>query len=174
MQWPGFRDDGALILPLDGAMFHPPGAPLRLRLDGHVLERKHELHMTVLGREQGRQVAQRLSGESLRALFETFDWKPRRTGRHALLHKDKCEPGGPLSAWSVVEHLQEPAFSAFRDGLARATGLPLDCGVPHVTLYVAGDPQGIGIPDLAAYFACFVREVAATELAGAAPPRGFP
>jgi hypothetical protein len=64
----------------------------------------------------------------------------------------------------VIEHLQMPAFAAFRDALARATGLPLDCGVPHATLYVAGDPAGIGLPDLAAYRACFVREVRADEV----------
>lgn len=170
LPWPGLRDDGALVLPLDPARFRAMDAPLRVRLDGHVLERKHELHMTLLGRDQGQAVLAAVGADRLRALFESLDWQPRGTGRHALLHKAKDEWNGPLLAWSVVEHLQAPGFAAFRDALARATGLPLDCGVPHVTLYVAGDPYGIGLPDLDTYRACFVREVAAHELRLASAP----
>lgn len=164
MHWPGFRDDGALILPLQAAAFLPPRAPRRLRLDGQVLERKRELHMTVLGRDQGQQVTGALGESRLRALFESFDWQMRGTGRHALLHKTKQEWQGPVEAWSVIEHLQAPSLAGFRHALAEEGRLPLDSGVPHVTLYVAGDPYGIGVPDVAAYRALFVREVAASEV----------
>lgn len=164
MRWPGFRDDGAVILPLEPAPFYPARAPLRLRLDGQVLERKHELHMTLLGRDQGREVLAAIGEDRLRGLFEALDWQPRGTGRYALLRKAKEQWQGPLHAWSVVEHLQAPAYAEFRHQLAEAGGLALDCGVPHVTLYVAGDPYGIGVPDLAAYHEVFVRQVAASEI----------
>lgn len=165
MRWPGFRDDDALVLPLDPARFLPPGSPLRLRLDGHVLERKHEVHLTLLGRDAGRAMRGRLGEERIRGLFESMEWAPQGTARYALLHKAKPQWEGTLQAWSVIEHVQSPAFAAFRHELAQASGLALDCGVPHATLYVAGDPYGIGLPDLAAYRSCFVREVAASELA---------
>ena len=169
MRWPGFRDDGALILPLESAEFLPVGRPLRLRLDGHVLERKHELHATLLGREAGGDLRERLGEERMRALFELLDWRLQGTARYALIHKAKPQWDGPLDAWSVVEHLHAPAFARFRHALAEASGLPIDSGVPHTTLYVAGDPYGIGLPDVATYRACFVREVAMSELAPRRP-----
>ncbi|GGK10781.1 hypothetical protein [Luteimonas terricola] len=164
MRWPGFREDGSLALPLDPAPLLPPAMPLRLRLDGHVLERKRELHMTLLGRDAGAALRIQLGDERIRALFESVEWAPRGTGRYALLHKAKDQWDGTLQAWSLIEHLQAPACAEFRYHLAQASGLALDCGVPHATLYVVGDPYGIGLPDLAAYRACFVREVAASEV----------
>ena len=165
MRWPGFREDGSLALPLPMEALLPAGMPLRLRLDGHVLERKHELHMTLLGRDAGAALRDGLGEERVRALFESLDWQPRGTGRYALLHKAKDQWDGPLQAWSVVEHLQAPAFAEFRHGLAQASGLALDCGVPHAPLYVKGDPYGLGLAGLQAYRECCVREVAAAEIA---------
>ncbi|MEN1939835.1 hypothetical protein WCE41_01985 [Luteimonas sp. MJ246] len=164
MEWPGFREDGSLALPLDPLPLLPTGSPLRLRLDGHVLERKRELHMTLLGRDAGAALRTSMGEARIRALFESLHWRPRGTGRYALLHKTKDEWNGPLKAWSLIEHLQAPAFAAFRHELAQASSNTLDCGVPHVTLYVAGDPHGIGLPDIGSYRACFVREVAASEV----------
>ncbi|MEN1956316.1 hypothetical protein WCE34_01165 [Luteimonas sp. MJ204] len=164
MQWPGFRADGSLALPLDSLGLLPTDSPQRLRLDGQVLERKRELHMTLLGRDAGDALRTQLGEERIRALFEPLHWRPRGTGRYALVHKAKEQWNGELQAWSVIEHLQAPAFAEFRHHLAQSSGRALDCGVPHVTLYVAGDPYGIGLPDITAYQACFVREVAASEL----------
>lgn len=106
MRWPGFRDDDALVLPLDPARFLPPGSPLRLRLDGHVLERKHEVHLTLLGRDAGRAMRGRLGEERIRGLFESMEWAPQGTARYALLHKAKPQWEGTLQAWSVIEHVQ--------------------------------------------------------------------
>lgn len=166
MRWPGFREDGSLALPLDPQPLLPPGMPLRLRLDGHVLERKRELHLTLLGRDAGSALRAQLGEDHIRALFDTVEWQPRGTGHYALLHKTKQEWNGPVQAWSLVEHLQAPGFAEFRHLLARDSGLGIDCGVPHATLYVAGDPYGIGLPDLVAYRACFVRDVPASEVMG--------
>lgn len=164
MPWPGFTADGGLLLPLDAAELLSKDMPLRLRLDAQVLDRKRELHMTLLNRAQGRALRERLGDGRIREAYESQQWDPRGTRRYALLHKTKDEWDGPLPAWSVIEHLQEPALSAFRHMLAEASGLGLDSGLPHVTLYVAGDPTGIGIPDIPAYRDCFVREVVAPEM----------
>lgn len=172
MHWPGFRDDGALILPLDTARFLPAGSPVRLRLDGRVLERKHELHATLLGRDAGNTLREGLGEERMRAMFEALDWQLQGTGRYALIHKAKPQWEGPLDAWSLIEHLHAPAFSHFRHALAEASGLPIDSGVPHTTLYVAGDPYGIGLPDVATYRACHVRDVAACEITPGRPIEG--
>ena len=163
--WPGFRDDGGVILPLDAAGLLPVDAPRRLRLDGQLLVLKQEFHLTLLGRDQGRAARTALGEARLASLFQALDWTIRETGRYALLHKTKQEWDGPLDCWSLVQHLQVPAMAWFRDAVARESGMPLDCGLPHVTLYVAGDPYGIGVPGVDAYRAVFVREVAATELA---------
>ena len=167
LQWPGFTDDGGLVLPLEPAAHLAPDMPMRLRVDGHVLARKHELHMTLLDRRRGSALRERLDEADIRALFEALDWSPQGTGRYALLHATKEEWDGPLLAWSLIEHLQAPALSVFRHRLAETSGLDLDCGVPHVTLYVAGDPAGIGLPDIASYRARFVRDVAAAEISRA-------
>lgn len=168
MEWPGFSDGGGLILPLDHEAHVLPGMARQVRLAGQVLERKHELHLTLLDRTRGTALRRRLGENRIRALFESLAWAPRGTGRHALLHRARDGKKDRPRAWSVVELLQEPALAAFRDQLARASGLALDAGVPHVTLYVAGDPSGIGIPDAATWQARFVRDVDAAELSRAA------
>ena len=120
----------------------------------------------LLGRDDGLALSAQLGEDHIRALFDTVEWQPRGTGHYALLHKTKQEWNGPVQAWSLVEHLQAPGFAEFRHLLARDSGLGIDCGVPHATLYVAGDPYGIGLPDLVAYRACFVRDVPASEVMG--------
>lgn len=164
LPWPGFTARGGLLLPLDAAGFLSADMPLRLRLDGHVLERKRELHLTLLDRRQGEALRERLGEARIREAWEALPWAPQGTRCHALLHACKDEREGPLQAWSVIEHLHEPALSAFRHRLAAASGLALDSGVPHVTLYVAGDPEGIGLPDIPAYRDRFVRAVSAEEI----------
>jgi hypothetical protein len=164
MHWPGFDASGALLLPLAKRELLPADMPLRLRLDGLVLEQKHELHVTLLNRAMAGAVLEHLDPAVIADAFADFDWGIIATRRYALVHKTKDDWDGPLRAWAVIEHLQMPAFAAFRDRLARASGLALDCGIPHVTLYVAGDPAGIGLPDLATWRACFVREVGGDEV----------
>ena len=164
MEWPGFSDGGGLILPLAHDAHLRPDMPPRLCLDGQVLDRKTELHLTLLDRTRGTALRRRLGEARVRSLFESLDWSPQGTGRHALLHRARQRRPDKPAAWSVVERLDEPALAAFRERLAGASGMDLDPGVPHVTLYVAGDPSGIGVPDAATWKARFVREVAAAEL----------
>ena len=48
---------------------------------------------------------------------------------------------------------------AFRGELARQLGSTFAAPVPHVTHYVRGDPNGIGVPDVRALASLRVREV---------------
>ena len=48
---------------------------------------------------------------------------------------------------------------AFRGELARVLGDGFVDPVPHVTHYVRGDPNGIGVPDIRALQALKVRDV---------------
>lgn len=119
-----------------------------LKLDGLLLQRKTELHVTLLGRALAAAVRTRLDAEQIRSLASQFDWSLRRTGNGSVLRKTKLEHGPALPCASVVEWVEFPAFPRFRQALAEAAGLSIPETLPHVTLYTAGDPAGIGVPDL--------------------------
>lgn len=163
--WPGFTDGGGLLLPLDRGLHLPPEMPDRLHLDGRALERKDELHLTLLDRTRGTALRERLGEARIRRVFESLEWAVQATQRYALLHRPVDANADKPEAWSVVEHLRAPALAGFRRALAAAGGGDLDDGVPHVTLYVAGDRSGIGVPDAATWRARFVRDVDRSELA---------
>ena len=58
-----------------------------------------------------------------------------------------------------------PGFAAFRAALGVRCGVALPDAVPHVTLYVAGKPTGIGLPDVAAFHRLRVKRVDASDAA---------
>lgn len=156
--WPGFSAQRAFVLPLSDELMGSPFAA-SLELDGIRLQRKREFHVTVLSREMAGAAAAALSEPRLRALYDTLNWIPQRTGHYTLLHEDKRTHTGVLACWSLIEHLHFPAMLAFRAELTRALGLAFADPVPHVTHYVHGDPNGIGVPDRRALQAKRVREV---------------
>lgn len=119
-----------------------------LDLDGVVLQRKTELHVTLLGRGLAAAVRARLDAAQIRSLASKFDWSLRRTGNGSVLRKTKLEHAPALPCASVVEWVDLPAFSRFRQALAEAGQVSIPETLPHVTLYTAGDSTGIGVPDL--------------------------
>jgi hypothetical protein len=157
LPWPGFAPERSFVLPLQaGRMATPFGESCVI--DGVRLQRKAEFHVTVLNQAMSRAAAG-LGEARLRALYESLQWTPRRTGRYALLHKARPIEGGTLDCWSLIEHLELSAMHAFRGELARMLGSLFADPVPHVTHYVRGDPNGIGVPDTRALQALTVREV---------------
>lgn len=155
--WPGFATGRALVLPLRAGLMATPFGEC-CQLDGVRLSRKQEFHVTLLDRQMARAAAG--YGEArLRALYESLRWAPQRTGCYALLHQAKPTPTGVLECWSLIEHLHLPAMHAFRTVLAQALGPAFDDPVPHVTHFVHGDPNGIGVPDVRALSRLRVREV---------------
>lgn len=157
LPWPGLTPERSFVLPLQAALMATPfgGA---CEIDGIRLGRKSEFHVTVLSQDMSRAAA--VLGEArLRALYDSLQWTPRRTGRYALLHQAKPAGTGMLECWSLIEHLDLPAMLAFRGELARMLGAAFADPVPHVTHYVHGDPNGIGVPDARALQALRVRDV---------------
>lgn len=156
--WPGFSPARSFVLPLQAQFMASPFGK-SCGIDGVRLQRKEEFHVTVLSRDMARAADVGLGESRLRALYESLSWTPRRTGRYVLLHQPKPTDAGTLDCWSLIEHLELPAMGSFRAALARILGSMFADPVPHVTHYVRGDPNGIGVPDTRALEALRVRDV---------------
>ena len=143
--WPGFSARGSLPLPLPIAEVARLATTPTLRVDALVLERKREFHVTLLDRALGARVHVPRAGgapaAALPALFASLDWAWRATGERWLLLEAKPEG----ASHSVVELIDMPALARFREAVGERLGEPLPDAPPHVTLYVAGDPVGIGL-----------------------------
>ena len=141
--WPGFTARGSLLLPLPEAATLAP-AP-SLELEGLSLARKLEFHVTLLDRALGARLHAPAPGGApsarLPALFAALDWRWRATGERWLLVE--ARPEG--ASHSVVHLLDMPALAQFRAQAGELLGEALSATPAHVTLYVAGDPIGIGI-----------------------------
>jgi hypothetical protein len=143
--WPGWSPAGTLALAVDPARWAPPAAALVI--DAVAFAPKRELHVTLVGRALGAEVlaaidAGRIAAPSLRAAFAAQRWRLRRSGHRLRLRK---APG----IESVIEPVAMPAMARLHAWLGRALGRALPVPPPHVTLYVRGDPEGIGVPDQA-------------------------
>lgn len=166
--WPGTTPDGALLLHLDALAYAT--APDLLPLPECTLARKHEFHVTVLGRAAGAAIAAAIGADRLAAAWHEHDWQLKRTGVCRLLRRVQPAESGdggiePVTAWSVIESIELPAMNAFRLAVARLARIELPEAPPHVTLYVAGDPGGIGVPDHTALAALSVRMLTPVEAA---------
>lgn len=159
-------DSGAVILPLPWSI--APALTPRLRLPEVELKPKDELHLTVLSSAEA-EALDAITGEtdSWRRLLADDPIEPDAVildDARWLLRADK--PGG--TAWSVVAMARCPAFERCRARAAIATdGAVADDAPAHVTLYVAGDPRGIGLPSRAAFDASRVRRLDPAEGAAA-------
>ena len=158
-RWPGWTKQDTLLLPVPPDTWPPPAAPVTV--DGITLDPKRELHITLVGRRLGRELraaadAGRIRADAVRKAFEDLDWTWTATGSRTLLEAPAKRKGGPVRH-ALVEQLDLPAMAAFHGDLADLLGRSLPVPPPHVTLYVAGSRQGIGLPDretLAAYARC--------------------
>jgi hypothetical protein len=161
---PEFAATGALVLALDPAMMQPPAAP-RVRLGGHWLRRKDEFHVTVLTRALGPQLRALLDEPALQMTLASLDWRIERTHSYDLLNKLKPSANGAVACYSVIEHVRLPGMAGLYAAIAeRVPDFP-PCPPPHVTHYVVGDANGIGVPDAASLLAFRVRGVPESELA---------
>jgi hypothetical protein len=168
---PPRRVDGRLLLPVPAAAWAPPSDPLRLR-EGIELAPKPELHVTLVGTRLAGEL-RRVLGEAVRdaaldAATAQLDWRLWRSGRLLLLRKrDRDGARGRMRLrHALVEPVDLPAMTPLHRALGRLLGRQLPLPPPHVTLYVAGDRRGIGLPSRSMLRACRLREVAAAELGG--------
>lgn len=136
-RWIAPRSGRGLILPLDPAPFAT--LPESLLLGATRLARKHEFHITLLNGEHWKTAVAAVGIAQVRALFEQVDWQMHADGRFWLVSR---QPGA--TACTIIAMLHAPGAQRFRSELAQA-GAPLPPPIPHVTLYQAGAPGGIGI-----------------------------
>lgn len=169
MAWPGFKPDGGLLLLLPPEIVPLPCCA-SLDLDGQRFIAKLELHVTLLNRVLGTTLREVLGVDTVRCYFDEQDWTITRTGDGQLLHKIKHDGIRPLACGSIIELAHLPALSKFRAALARAAEMDVPALSPHVTLYAAGDPVGIGLPDLAALKAAKVADLRLPSIANRDPP----
>jgi hypothetical protein len=136
---------GAVIVPL--VWSGPPPLSPRLALPEVILVPKEELHLTLLSSAEASAIDEsKGSPAAWSELVEKFGRGAHRlefTGSWWLLRSGK--PEGP--AWSVVARVRCPAFEAFRRRASAASSGAVSASAPaHVTLFVAGDARGIGLP----------------------------
>ena len=161
---PAFAATGALLLPLEDRAMQPPSAP-RVRIGGHWLRRKDEFHVTILGRALGPRLRALFDEPALQVMLASLDWRVQRLHAYDFLGKLKPAPHGAVACYSVIEHVRVPGMADLHAALAgRLPDVP-PCPPPHVTHYVLGDANGIGVPDEASLAAYRIRPVQEAELA---------
>lgn len=155
-------DDGdSLVLPIAPDCWPPPRHGVEI--DGIAFTPKPELHITVIGSRLGRELREVFAAPWLRAAlaaaFDEQDWRFTRGRRHWLLRKPFLEDGRLRVAHSIIERVELPTMAPLHRELGRLLGRQLPAPPPHVTLYVAGPPEGIGVSSAARLRAFAVREV---------------
>lgn len=143
--WPGWTREQTLILPLDAA---PPSQPVRI--DGREFTPKNELHITLVGRTLGQELARVLGGRldaATRPAFEALDWSHAPFGERLLIEKPGTTDAGERgTVASVIERVELPALDFYYRWLGERLGRQLPVPPAHVTLYTHGKAAGIGIP----------------------------
>ncbi len=109
---------------------------------------KVELHQTVIGFKQGRQIKKAIKArpelaDQIAELAETTEWGAQPTGERYRLRKQYEGEDEPRE--SIIEMVETPGAGGFIAQLNELTGLALEEQPPHVTLYTKGNPQGIGV-----------------------------
>lgn len=179
-RWPGWSAARTLVLPVPAVAWAPP--VVGVTLDGMAFEPKRELHVTLVGGTLGRELhvalGKRALLQALRTAFEAQDWSFVRTRRWLLLRKVGDGKGKPGTCHSVIECIELPAMAPFHAAIGALLGRELPLPPPHVTLFTAGNAEGIGVASARQLRGYVVRELASVELestaevAGSAPSRG--
>ena len=155
---PAWTDADTLLLPVPAASWPPPSAPLRL--DGIAFLPKRELHVTLVGRALGAALRDAGLRATAASACAGLDWRFVRLTQWLRLEKR----AGGRRRHSIIELVDLPAMATLHARLGAMLGRVLPVPPPHVTLYVAGDEQGIGVPDAATLARCTVRRVDPGEL----------
>jgi hypothetical protein len=146
--FPGWGAADTLVIAIDPRAWAPPAHAIEH--DGRAFAPKHELHVTVVGKALGSQLRAAIAAggideAGLQRAFGAGRWRLRRSGRRVHLRK----PAPEAAVESIIEPVALPAMARWHAWLGRALGRALPVPPPHVTLYVRGDAEGIGVPDAA-------------------------
>ncbi len=160
------RPSPSYILSISPDRWPPPRDAIKL--DGLRLIPKPELHITLVGTTLATELHATFgpnAGALVGAAQDAHDWRFERSGRYLLLCKPFTGNGRTAAAHALVERVELPAMAPFHRALGRLLGRQLPVPPPHVTLYTAGRPQGIGVSSPARLRAFTVRRVTADALA---------
>jgi hypothetical protein len=160
---PHWSNAGTLLLAIAPEAWPPPSRGARM--DGIDFAPKTELHVTIVGRALGAELRTAIAADpglatAIDATLASLDWSWTRDRAWWLLRKRE----GATQKASIVETVALPAMQRFHARLGQLLGRTLPVPPPHVTLYVAGGPEGIGVPDDATWRRYVVRAVSADEL----------
>lgn len=165
---PHWTATGTLLLAIA-----PQALPLpapTLRLDGIDMQRKRELHATIVGTALSAKLRRGFAvDDALRTVVDDaiahLAWHWQRC--HAWTLIEKCEDA--RCRRSLIEHIALPAMAEFHRILGEALGERLPVPPAHVTLYTSAGDKGIGLPDPQSLARLRVRDIDAATLAGVLP-----
>lgn len=174
---PRFSDSKALLLPLDPNEFGL--GEEKVRLNGRMFDPKEEVHVTLVGKGLGVQLEMAMRENHqiaalIASVIDETDWSFLDRNRMYQLRKDKEIAGddGVLSmvtAESIIAMVDVPGIASLYDAISTVFGETYEPPPAHVTLYTRIDPQGIGLPNQAAFDQYMIGEVSAHDLDFMAP-----
>lgn len=133
----------ALVVALPWSVL-PPLAE-QMRLGELLLSRKTELHLTALSRaEHAALLAAGATTDALVALRDALSWSVQARPITHRLH----DPARAPERHALIVEVECTALDAFRTQLAAQWLVPLPRPLAHITSFVAGSPNGIGIASL--------------------------
>ncbi len=153
-------ESGIVALQIDNARF----VNLRrsLAVGDRVFDRKSEFHITIIGSRLGQKLlsywerAEDLSAysEQLSRLAAEVDWEWRFEPQYYHVVKSQPEPSDRdegryeiLQSASIIQMVSLPGIDRCYQQLSSWLGKRQVPPALHVTLYVSGNPRGIGIAD---------------------------
>ena len=113
----------------------------------HGFARKNELHVTIVGFKNGREIKERIQGQEdlkvqLNELLKTISWD--YVLRDEVYEVSKTYPNGDVRS-TYVQLVSLEGIKEFYQKLSQLLGKNFAVPPMHITLYTKGNPMGIGI-----------------------------
>ena len=148
MKWPGFNEEGAVIISLPVETFCL--AENTIDCYGDTFIPKDELHVTLIGTRSGSIILDEIKqnktiDQLLEKAFEEIDWTFSQTGPVHILSRKKDN----IVQKSIIMLIQMDGVTKFYNRLIELGLVKDDIPVPpaHITMYTHNCPLGIGVPD---------------------------
>lgn len=151
LKWPGFSEQGSVIISLAHDAVHIPKNILVLQDTAFTI--KDELHVTLLGSKLGSVLKEKTTLHQgtekwLKQTFESIDWSFRQTGPVHILSRKK----GRNFQQTIIMLIEMHGFNHFYSKLRSSGIIDSDTPVPppHITLFTYNCQTGISVPSIEA------------------------
>ncbi len=148
LKWPGFNDEGTVIIELALETFGQLKPSINIA--GDVFTAKDELHITLIGTGLGSILLDQVNHDRsvdilLKKTFESIDCSFSKSGPVHLLSRNQ----GSTVEQTIIMLLEMPCMAEFYQQLKNLGLIDPATPVPpaHVTMYTHNCPHGIGVPD---------------------------